>query len=245
MTSVATSKQAGKMADIKQIAMKLYQQEREAALWAAEQEVQRTAEAAAALKRAEEEARIRLQEERELARLRAEKALAEAKAREEQEAMAAAVQAELERLRNRTPLEILQDEMAELRKEFQAYKQAHPATLVVPLKQNGTPDMRYTSSKILSVVANNGNLGIDPHHGVGKVLQVVYKVGNSETLVKEVREHETLEITGQDLKIYNAIWFTNPDYTRCSPCCARNSHTHQLRKQADVLEAVKRFIKDM
>ena len=232
------------MADIKQIAYTLYQQEREAALRAAEQEDRNRREAEAALKRAEEEARIRLQEERELARLRAEKAMAEQRAREEQEAITAAVQAELERLRNRPPLEILQEEMAQLKKDFQVYKQAHPPTLVVPLKQDGTPDMRYNSSKILSIVANNGTLGIDPHHGIGKVLQVVYKVGNSETLTKEVNEHETLEIRGEGLKIFNAIWFTNPAYTRCRGCCAGNSHTHPLRQQADVLAAVMRFVKD-
>lgn len=136
-----------KMANIKQMAMKIVQEEREAAQWAAKREQEMAAAAAAALKRAEEEARIRLQEERELARLRAERALAELKAREEQEALAAAVQAEVERLRNRTPLEVLQEEMAELRQEFDSYKKAHPATLVVPLKQDGTPDMRHKTSR--------------------------------------------------------------------------------------------------
>jgi uncharacterized protein (DUF2384 family) len=233
-----------KMANIKQMAMKIFQEEREAAQWAAKREQEMVAAAAAALKRAEEEARIRLQEERELARLRAERAMAEEKAREEQEALAAAVQAEVERLRNRTPLEVLQEEMAELRQEFESYKKAHPATLVVPLKQDGTPDMRYNASKILSIVANNGNLGIDPHHGFGKVLQVVYKLGDSETLVKEVEEHQTLEIEGEGLKVLNAIWFTHPKHTRCTSCCAGNSHTHQRRKQADVLAAVLRFVKD-
>ncbi len=186
VASNQASKQPSKMADIKQIAYKLYEQERAAARWAAAQEVQKAAEAAAALKRAEEEARIRLQEERELARLRAEKLLAELKAKEEQEAMAAAVQAELERLRNRTPLEILQEEMAQMRAEFEAYKQAHPATLVVPLKQDGTPDMRYNASKVLSIIANNGNLGFDPHYGTGKVLRVTYTVGDSAPQTKDV-----------------------------------------------------------
>ena len=93
------------------------------------------------------------------------------------------------------------------------------------------------------MVANNGNLGVDPHHGTGKVLQVVYKVGDSETQTKEVEEHQTLEISGHDLKIYNAVWFTNPRYTRCTPCCNGREHHHQMRKQAEVLQAVLRFVK--
>lgn len=135
------------MADIKQMAMKIFLESEAAQRAAKRKEEEAAAAIAASLKRAEEEARIRLQEERELARLRAERALAEQKAREQQEALATAVQAELERLRNRTPVEILQDEIAQLRAEFEAYKQTHSATLVVPLKQNGSPDMRHKTSR--------------------------------------------------------------------------------------------------
>lgn len=202
------------MADIKQLAMQMFKAEREAARVAAEQEERNRREAALAQRRAEEEARIRMQEERELARLRAEKALAEMRAKEEQAALAAAVQAELERLRNRSEVELLRDELAELRQEVAALKAARSSS------------KHYN----LSVVANNQNLGIDPHHGCGKILRVTYKCGDSEPLAKEVEEHQTLVISGQDLKVIDARWFTNPNRQR------------NERREADVTAAVLRFL---
>ncbi len=77
---------------------------------------------AAALKEAERQERIKAEAERIEARLRAERALAEERARIEKAQMDAAIAAELVRLRNRTPIEILQDEVASLKKNIEEMK---------------------------------------------------------------------------------------------------------------------------
>jgi hypothetical protein len=67
------------------------------------------------LEMAARETRLKVEQEREMARIRAERALAEAEAHEKMEAVQRAVLLEVERIKNRTPIEILQDEIAELR----------------------------------------------------------------------------------------------------------------------------------
>ena len=70
----------------------------------------------AALKEAVRQERIKAEADRIEAQLRAERALAEERARAEKAAMDAAIAAELQRLRNRGPVETLQDEVASLKK---------------------------------------------------------------------------------------------------------------------------------
>jgi hypothetical protein len=107
---------------IQQIAASIFAKEQEEIR--KQQEMIRAMERAeaAALKEAERQARIKAEAERIEAQLRAERALAEEKARLEKAEMDAAIAAELERLRNRTPLEILQDEVASLKKTIEEMK---------------------------------------------------------------------------------------------------------------------------
>ena len=92
-----------------------------AARLAAEQATQATAAAAAAEReRLEREARIIAAAERQQALLRAERLEAEQAAAARLVAEQAALAAEVERLRARSPLEILQDEMAEMKRQMAA-----------------------------------------------------------------------------------------------------------------------------
>jgi hypothetical protein len=203
---------------VQQLALALFAKEQAAAKAAAEQAQREAAQVAQELAEAERQARIRAEQEREEARLRAERALAEEVARAEAEALNSAVQAELIRLRNRSPLEILQDEVAELKRQLADLQRPQPSPAVLHTRQDGGLDMRYKSSKIytLAVVANNSNLGGDPHYGFGKILRVTYSLGSNATpLTKEVNEHQTLTISSAEpICVHAAIWFTNPRASR-------------------------------
>jgi hypothetical protein len=155
------------------------------------------AAASAALAEAERLSRMRAAQEHEEARLRAERALAEEKVRAEAAALEAAVEEELERLRNRTELEVLRDEVADLK--------ALVGRLTAPSVAMTARPKTYT----LCVVANNSNLGGDPDYGTGKVLRISYKLGETSPPVSvEVNEHKTLTLRGQDLRILSASWET-------------------------------------
>ena len=79
--------------------------------------------------RLEREARVIAAAERQQALLRAERIEAEAKAAETRAAEQAALDAELTRLRARTPLEILQEEMAEMKRQMAMLQNAEPLHL--------------------------------------------------------------------------------------------------------------------
>jgi hypothetical protein len=181
---------------VQRIAAERFRKEQAELKAAQEKAAQEAAAAALALKEAERLARIRAEQEREEARLRAERALAEEKIRAEAAALDAAVEAELQRLRNRTEIEVLRDEVAELKKQIQG------------LTGSRLPLCAPKSYK-LSVVANNSTLGGDPHYGVGKILVVTYKMGG-EPQKMEVEEHQTLHLQGPNLQILSASWETNP-----------------------------------
>ena len=72
---------------------------------------------AAAATRLERRECLRAEQEREGVRLRVERSLAKQKAREEAEAMERSVLAEVESWRHRTPLEVLQGEMREMKRQ--------------------------------------------------------------------------------------------------------------------------------
>ena len=107
---------------IQQIAARIYAKEQEELR--KQQEMIRSMERAeaASLKEAERQARIKAEADRIEAQLRAERALAEERARIEKAAMDAAIAAELQRLRNRGPVETLQDEVASLKKTLEDMK---------------------------------------------------------------------------------------------------------------------------
>jgi hypothetical protein len=202
---------AATQALIEQMAMNMWKDKRDEERKVAE-EKKRAEEAEQVLReQMAREERIRAEQEREEARLRAERMLAEEEAERKRAAIAAAVAAELARLDAMSPIE---RELMELRAEVAALKQ-RPATVVeVPLKKDGTPDMRFNASKLYTVCldVNNGTLGCDPHYGVGKILKVLYKTAET-TEPKEVvvEEHKKLHLQGYDLRILRATWETNPN----------------------------------
>lgn len=93
-------------------------------------------------KRREEEARIRSAAERERALLEAMRLEAEATARAAEAAEQAALEEEMARLRARTPLEVLQEEVIELKKQLATRP---PDSL--HLRADGELDMRFKSSR--------------------------------------------------------------------------------------------------
>ena len=93
--------------------------------------------------RLEREARVIAAAERQQALLRAERIEAEAKAAETRAAEQAALDAELTRLRARTPLEILQEEMTEMKRQMAMLQNAEP----LHLRTDGELDMRFKSSR--------------------------------------------------------------------------------------------------
>ena len=117
-----------------------------AARLVAEQATQAAASAAAAEKdRLEREARIIAAAERQQALLRAERLEAEQAATAQAAAEQTALAAEVARLRARTPLEILQDEMAEMKRLLAARPAAPPQPQ--QLRIDGELDMRFKSSR--------------------------------------------------------------------------------------------------
>jgi hypothetical protein len=119
---------------IQQIAASIFAKEQEEIR--KQQEMIRAMERAeaAALKEAERQACIKAEADRIEAQLRAERALAEERARIEKTQMDAAIAAELERLRNRTPIEILQDEVASLKKTIEDLKNGPQVKMTAVVK---------------------------------------------------------------------------------------------------------------
>jgi hypothetical protein len=94
--------------------------------------------------RLEREARVLAAAERQQALLRAERLEAEQAAAKQAAAEQAALDAEITRLRARTPLEIMQDEMAEMKRLLAARPAAPPPQ---QLRMDGELDMRFKSSR--------------------------------------------------------------------------------------------------
>ena len=96
--------------------------------------------------RLEREARIIAAAERQQALLRAERLEAEQAAAKQAAAEQAALDAEITRLRARTPLEIMQDEMAEMKRQMAIFSRPPPPE-ALHLRLDGELDMRFKSSK--------------------------------------------------------------------------------------------------
>jgi hypothetical protein len=139
------------MASITQQALRILEEAKQAAIV---EEQKRTAAAkaeAAAKEQAERAVRVQLLAERELARIAAERTFAEEQALAQQATDARALQAELARLRARSEIEVLRDEMAQMRAEqMAALKACHLARLPlqeIPLHAFGELDICVKSSK--------------------------------------------------------------------------------------------------
>ena len=139
------------MSSITQQALRILEEERHAALVEEQKRIASAKAEAAAKEQAERSARVQLQAERELARIAAERALAAEEAAAVQAAEAAALQAELARLRARSEIEVLRDEMAQMRAEqmatLKAYHLARLPQQEIHLRTDGELDMRFKSSK--------------------------------------------------------------------------------------------------
>ena len=156
------------MASITQLALRILEEQQQAAHAAEEKQAALAAEqkriasslarSAAQRKRhalarslAKAEAAAKEQAERELARIAAERTLAEEQALAQQAADARALQAELARLRARSEMDILRDEVAQVRAEqmalLKACHLAHVPLQGIHLRADGELDMRFKSSK--------------------------------------------------------------------------------------------------
>ena len=139
------------MASITQQALRILEEEKQAALVEEQKRIASAKAEAAAKEQAERSVRVQLQAERELARIAAERALAAEEAVAVQAAEAAALQAELARLRARSEIEVLRDEMAQMRAEqmatLKAYHLARLPQQEIHLRTDGELDMRFKSSK--------------------------------------------------------------------------------------------------
>jgi hypothetical protein len=138
------------MASITQQALRILEEEKQVALVEEQKRIASAKAEAAAKEQAERSVRVQLQAERELARIAAERALAVEEAAAVQAAEAAALQAELERLRARSETDILRDEMEQMRAEMFNLKARflQPAPLQeIHLRSDGELDMRFKSSK--------------------------------------------------------------------------------------------------
>ena len=139
------------MASITQQALRILEEEKQAALVEEQKRIASAQAEAAAKEQAERSARVQLQAERELARIAAERALAEEQALAQQAADARALQAELARLRARSEIDVLRDEMAQMRAEqmatLKAYHLARLPQQEIHLRTDGELDMRFKSSK--------------------------------------------------------------------------------------------------
>ena len=139
------------MASITQQALRILEEEKQAALVEEQKRIASAKAEAAAKEQAERSVRVQLQAERELARIAAERALAAEEAAAVQAAEAAALQAELARLRARSEIDVLRDEMAQMRAEqmatLKAYHLARLPQQEIHLRADGELDMRFKSSK--------------------------------------------------------------------------------------------------
>ena len=139
------------MASVTEQALRVIEEEKRAALVEEQKRTDAAQAEAAAKAQAERAVRVQLQAERELARIAAERALAAEEAAAVQAAEALALQAELKRLRARSEIEILRDEMAQMRAEqmatLKAYHLARVPQQEIHLRTDGELDMRFKSSK--------------------------------------------------------------------------------------------------
>ena len=139
------------MSSIQEQALRVIEEEKRAALVEEQKRTDAAQAEAAAKAQAERAVRVQLQAERELARIAAERALAAEEAAAVQAAEALALQAELKRLRARSEIEILRDEMAQMRAEqmatLKAYHLARAPLQEIHLRTDGELDMRFKSSK--------------------------------------------------------------------------------------------------
>lgn len=169
---------------------------------AAEKIVREEAAVASALAEASRLARIRAEQEREEARIRAERALAEEKIREETAALEAAVEAELERLRNRTELEVIRDEVAELKKQLESSKK-NTYTIAIQPSSVSQRWMGFLKGKPC-------DWGwVDPTPGTEKELLVVYRdytTGYGVEHQRKISERQEFQLQAINMEIVSAIW---------------------------------------
>lgn len=139
------------MASFTQQALRILEEERRVAQVEEQKRIAAAEAEAAAKEQAERAARVQLQAERELARIAAERTLAEEQALAQRAADARALQAELARLRARSEIDVLRDEVAQMRAEqMAALKACHLARLPlqeIPLHAFGELDISVKSSK--------------------------------------------------------------------------------------------------
>lgn len=224
--------------NIQKMAMARLAQEQAAARALAERMRAEALAAEAALAESARQGRIRAEQEREEARLRAERAQAEECARLEAEALEAAVEEELNRLRNRTPLEVLQDEVAALRAELaEAKEKKMPLLLPVHTRLDGGLDMRYTSSRVLSVKNHESVLGADPAYGWPKNLVISYQL-SGKTLEACCASGDTITLGGPNLTIISATW-------RAIPSPSTPTHAGPRRGEADVTDCLRALVREM
>ena len=199
------------MNSIKEQAMALYKKEQAAEAAAAERLHQADMAEVAENERRVTEARVLAAAERQQALLRAERLEAEAAAAAAAIEEKAALQNELNRLRNRCPLQILKDEMEEMKAEMNRLREETVLlkSQQIHMRVDGGLDMRFKSSKdihrSLKVTLNNSNLGGDPAHGCGKKLWLVYKI-NGQMREETLEENKELFLNGPGLTIISAIW---------------------------------------
>jgi hypothetical protein len=205
--------------------------------------------AEAALVESARQARIRAEQEREEARIRAERAQAEERARLEAEAIEAAVVAELNRLRNRSPLEVLQDEVAALRAELAEAKENSqkkmPLLLPIHTCRDGSLDMRYKTSRILSIQNHENILGADPAFGWPKDLIISYQL-HGKKLEVTCASNQTITLAGPDLTILSATWRVRSDWaSRQHGAPAEMVRNWWPKGEADVSDCLRALIRDM
>ena len=139
------------MASITQQALRIIEEEKQAALVKEQERIASAKAEAAAKEQAERAVRVQLQAERELARIAAERTLAAEEAVAVQAADASALQAELARLRARSEIDVLRDEMAQMRAEQMATLKAYHLALAplqeIHLRTFGELDLHVKSSK--------------------------------------------------------------------------------------------------
>lgn len=199
------------MATIAERAMALWKKEIAAEAAAAESLRQATMEEEAEYQRRVADARILAAAERQQALIRAERLEAEATAAAAAAAEKEALQKELNRLRQRTPLQILKDEMEEMKAEMERLREETHLlkSQQINLRVDGGLDMRFKASKDISrslnIIVNNNNLRGDPAHGCGKKLWVVYKI-NDQIMQRIWDENQELSLSGNGLTIISAIW---------------------------------------
>ena len=163
------------MASITQQALRILEEEKQAALVEEQKRIASAKAEAAAKEQAERSVRVQLQAERELARIAAERTLAEEQALAQQAADARALQAELARLRARSEIEVLRDEIALMRAEqmatLKACHDAHLPLQEILLHTFGELNLHVKSSKeeLATAHAEIAELKRLVHSLIGKV----------------------------------------------------------------------------